>query len=42
LDWVHGIAADSQGHLYHSDVAVDRLEHRVQKFVRLPAEDGGE
>lgn len=38
LDWVHGIAADSKGNLYLSDVADESLTHRVQKFIRLPAE----
>lgn len=38
LDWVHGIAADSKGNLYLSDVADESASHRVQKFVRLSAE----
>jgi sugar lactone lactonase YvrE len=38
LDWVHGIAVDSEGNLYLSDVADDSPAHRVQKFSRLPAE----
>lgn len=38
LDWVHGIAVDSEGGLYLSDVADDSPAHRVQKFKRLPAE----
>jgi hypothetical protein len=38
LDWVHGIALDSKGNLYLSDVADDSPAHRVQKFIRLPAE----
>ena len=38
LDWLHGIAADSKGNLYLSDVADDSPAHRVQKFTRLPAE----
>jgi hypothetical protein len=36
LDWVHGIAADSRGHLYLTDVADDSPTHRLQKFIRLP------
>ena len=38
VDWVHGMAADSQGNLYLSDVADDSPTHRVQKFIRLPAD----
>ena len=38
LDWVHGIAVDSEGNLYLSDVADNSPAHRVQKFHRLPAE----
>lgn len=38
LDWVHGIAVDSQGNLYLSDVADESITHRVQKFRRLPPE----
>jgi len=38
LDWVHGIAVDSEGNLYLSDVADNSPAHRVQKFSRLPAE----
>ncbi len=38
IDWVHGIAADSKGDLYLSDVADESPAHRVQKFIRLPAE----
>jgi len=38
IDWVHGIAADSQGNLYLGDVADDSKSHRVQKFTRLAAE----
>ena len=38
IDWLHGIAADSKGDLYLSDVADDSPSHRVQKFVRLPAD----
>jgi hypothetical protein len=38
IDWVHGIAADSKGNLYLSDVADESPSHRVQKFIRLPAE----
>jgi DNA-binding beta-propeller fold protein YncE len=32
LDWVHGIAVDSQGHLYLGDIQ----GQRAQKFVRKP------
>jgi DNA-binding beta-propeller fold protein YncE len=38
IDWIHGLAVDSQGSLYLSDVADESPVHRVQKFVRLPAE----
>lgn len=38
LDWCHGLGVDSQGNLYIGDVADNSLTHRVQKFVRLPAE----
>ncbi|NUQ65100.1 MAG: hypothetical protein HUU20_21760 [Pirellulales bacterium] len=38
IDWIHGIAADSTGNLYLGDVADESPEHRVQKFIRLPAE----
>jgi len=38
FDWVHGIAADSSGNLYLSDVADNSPTHRLQKLVRLPAE----
>lgn len=38
LDWLHAIAADSAGNLYLGDVADESPEHRLQKFVRLPAE----
>jgi len=38
LDWVHGIAVDSEGNLYLSDVADNSPAHRVQKFNRLPSE----
>jgi DNA-binding beta-propeller fold protein YncE len=38
LDWVHGIAVDSDGDLYFGDVADNSAEHRIQKFRRLAAE----
>jgi hypothetical protein len=38
IDWIHGIAADSQGNLYLGDVADNSPSHRAQKFLRLPAE----
>ena len=38
LDWVHGIAVDSKGNLFLSDVADNSPAHRVQKFNRFPAE----
>ena len=38
LDWVHAIAVDSVGDLYLGDVADDSPTHRIQKFIRLPAE----
>ncbi|MBN2310210.1 MAG: hypothetical protein JXR94_14645 [Candidatus Hydrogenedentes bacterium] len=38
LDWVHGIAVDSKGDLYLSDVGADSPCQRAQKFIRLPAE----
>jgi hypothetical protein len=38
LDWIHGMGFDDQGNLYASDVDETSPEHRVQKFVRLPAE----
>ncbi len=38
IDWIHGIAVDSKGNVYLSDVADDTPSHRVQKFIRLPAE----
>ena len=38
LDWCHGLGVDSQGNLYIGDVADESLTHRVQKFIRLPAE----
>lgn len=38
IDWVHAIAVDSQGNLYLGDVADESLEHRLQKFERLAAE----
>ena len=38
LDWAHGIAVDSKGNLYLGDVADNSPSHRVQKFIRLPAE----
>ncbi|GMU91573.1 MAG: hypothetical protein AMXMBFR4_06310 [Candidatus Hydrogenedentota bacterium] len=37
-DWVHGIAADSQGNLYIGDVRDDAPEHHAQRFVRRGAE----
>ena len=36
--WCHGTAVDSKGNLYIGDVADQDKEHRVQKFVRLNAE----
>lgn len=38
LDWCHGLGVDSQGNLYIGDVADASLTHRMQKFIRLPAE----
>ncbi|MEQ1858500.1 MAG: peptidyl-alpha-hydroxyglycine alpha-amidating lyase family protein [Chthoniobacteraceae bacterium] len=38
LDWGHGLGVDSKGNLYIGDVADESLTHRVQKFLRLPAE----
>jgi hypothetical protein len=38
LDWCHGLGVDSKGNLYLGDVADESLSHRVQKFLRLPAE----
>lgn len=38
LDWAHGIAVDSHGDLYIGDVADESSAHRVQKFLRLEAE----
>jgi len=38
LDWIHAMAADSKGNLYLGDVADNSPAHRVQKFIRLPAE----
>ena len=38
IDWIHGIGVDSKGNLYVGDVRDWSESHRVQKFVRLPAE----
>ncbi len=38
IDWIHAIAVDSAGNLYLGDVADNSKSHRIQKFVRLPAE----
>ena len=37
-DWVHAIAVDADGNLYLGDVADNSPAHRVQRFLRLPAE----
>ena len=39
IDWIHGIAVDSQGNLYLSDVADNSATHRAQRFVRLEQEN---
>ena len=39
LDWVHGIGLDSRGNLYLGDVADESPEHRVQRFIRLDADN---
>lgn len=38
LDWVHAIAADSDGNIYLGDVADESPFHRIQKFTRLEPE----
>lgn len=38
LDWGHGPGVDSKGNIHFGDVADESLAHRVQKFIRLPAE----
>lgn len=38
IDWIHAIAVDSKGNLYLGDVADESQSHRIQKFIRLPAE----
>ena len=38
LDWAHGLGVDSKGNVSLGDVANESLTHRVQKFIRLPAE----
>lgn len=38
IDWIHAIAADSDGNLYLGDVADESPTHRLQKFTRLPPE----
>ncbi|MCF6284669.1 MAG: peptidyl-alpha-hydroxyglycine alpha-amidating lyase family protein [Candidatus Hydrogenedentes bacterium] len=38
LDWMHGMGFDNEGNLYVGDVDENSPVHRVQKFVRLPAE----
>lgn len=38
MDWMHGMGFDNEGNLYASDVDETSEAHRVQKFIRLPAE----
>ena len=38
-DWIHGMGVDSNGNLYVGDVRDWSESHRVQKFIRLPAEE---
>jgi NHL repeat len=39
IDWIHGIAVDSRGNLYLSDVADNSAAHRAQKFLRLEPQE---